>query len=457
LGRVCDRLEELEGVDKGRKETQMSGRMLRMALDFSIVQGFDSQYPILRGHGDITRVIDYYHRGTLAQCERGGEAAALATMSALVAPCWCSPVGNAAISSYTMLVMKSGAGKERYTIGTRGLLTAICPEIVMREKPSSHVGFFRMLRAMPGLFLSYDELSSTLKAVLSASNASSSKLIGTALLECYMGPDDVDGTATKSEKDSTASVPFPIPSVIGGCTMDSFHSLTKLDAFREDGLQGRFETVFVNDIIYPQFVIDKTRATEGEKECLMNAAKETIAAIKGAQVNADGTRTIKFPSRKPLDIDENARTYWQDITRSMMVEGQMIGGLWGAYVTRTPQRIMRTACILAFYRGCRTVSLEDVEKSNWWHLTNLFHASGDMAQASLDGNVAKIIHMLREHIPESSEVTISEIRKLCTKIKHAPTKDVREALSILLETKEISLRKEGKTGFFRRVKVAHEV
>lgn len=427
-----------------------------MALDFSVVQGFGSQDRILRYHGDIEKVINYFHRGTISQCERAGEAAAVTTMAALVAPCWCSPVGNGAISSYAMLVMKSGAGKERYTIGIRGILTAVCPEIVMREKPSSHVGFFRMLRAMPGLFLSYDEISSTLKAVLSASNASSSKLIGTALLECYMGPDDVDGTATKSEKDSTASVPYPIPSVIGGCTMDSFHSMTKLDAFREDGLQGRFETIFVNDVVYPQFVIDKTRATEEELECLKEAAKETVQAIAGAQVNADGTRTIKFPSRRPLDIDSNARTYWEDIAYGMMVEGQLMGGLWGAYVTRTPQRIMRTACILAFYRGSRTVNIEDVEKAKWWHLTNLCHASGDLAQASLETNVSKIIYLLREVIPYDREITISEIRKLSAKIKHQPTRDVREALSILIETKEILMRKDGKTGFFQRMKVMHE-
>jgi len=448
---ICSGRTKLEESDQ---EAQVR-RMLRMALDFSEVQGFNSQSFILRYHGAIGNVINYYHRGTIAKCERAAEGAAITTMAALVAPCWCSPIGEHPISSYSMLVMRSGAGKERYTTGIKGLLTAVCPEIVMNQKPASHVGFFRMLRSMPALFLAYDEISSTLKSVLSASGASSSKLIGTALLECYMGPDSVDGSATKSEKDSTDAAPFPIPSVVGGCTIDSFQSLAQLDAFRLDGLQGRFETIFVHDIIAPSFDIDKSRANSAETECLRDAARETINAIRGAQINADGSRTIKFPGRKQLNIDDNARVFWEDLSRDMMVDGQSFGGLWGAYITRTPQRMMRTACILAFYRGSRTICLTDVEMARWWHLSNLYHASGELSQASLDTNVSKIIYCLRENIPETHEITISEIRKLASRIKHAPTKDVREALTILLETKEITMRRDGRTGFFRKVKVAH--
>jgi hypothetical protein len=399
-------------------------------------------------HFEIGRVCDYLSSGTINRFETGAELGSLFLMAALVAPAWNTPIKHGPISQYSMLILPTGAGKEAYTVsGIRKVLKFIVQggdersgTIVAKKKPSSHVGLYNMLRKCPGLVITYDEMGSVFQSILSSGAASSSQLIGTALLESYMGPDSIDGTATKDEKNSTDEVLWPIPSIIGGMTIDSLLSISKLPAFQNDGLLGRFELVTNDQEIMPceqDELKDGGPPSKEDVEILLNASGEVLRAVKNPSIELGREGNITFQKRKDLAITKEAKDFWWEFMMEYNLRGQRERGLFGGYISRMPQRVMRTASLLAFYRDSREVSLCDVEAAHGWHMDNFFMIRDYIRVASEPTPIEKICALLRDNLTHS-DVNKSGLRRLLPRsLRDVKKEELNAALCILIENGDV--------------------
>jgi hypothetical protein len=391
-------------------------------------------------------VMDYFHSGTGSKIEMGAEGAAIFVMGALVAPTWNTPVGSGALSQYMMMVAKTGAGKERYTYkGIMKFLNKICPELLADKFPASQVAFFRQLTEMPGLVLCMDELGSMLKASLSNNAASSSRQIAQAYLTAYSGQEKLQGTANKKVEDSTPAVSWAIPSIIGGLTLDSWNSMAKLEAFREDGLTRRFEILVVNDIVVPDY-LEKLNTAPPSNEILEIFARAGADTIRACQRKGEVTQAVTFPMRKFLSIEDSAMRHWNEVSQRLSVDGQSEGGLFGGYKTGTGQRIMRTASVLCFYRDSREISLGDVEVAIDWHLRNLAQCERLIVSSSFDNTTSKLCDAIMRQVEVKRMMNKTELRRSEYVLKTATKRELDEALSILEEMGSIGIVKDKTAG-----------
>jgi hypothetical protein len=326
-------------------------------------------------YSDLCKVMDWLDQGTLFRHDRASKFCALAAMSACISATYCSPVGRGGLNQYMQLVMGSGVGKERYTLGAKEIVAAISPFLVARKKPKSDSGLYRMLQKNSSQLFVFDEIGSWMKAMI-GSNISSQQLISTVFLEAWSCPQRIDGSANKFERDSMDEIFSPSISIIGGMTIETFEKLSKMDAFKEDGLHGRFETIIIKDIIIPNRTMNKISLQDNPMlepfaEATRKALDKISKAIKIDKEGKDYLEGVDYGEKEALLIEPNALDHWQEIMQTLCIEGQKIGGLFGAIMSRTPQRIMRTSSALCFFRGKRTINIFDIDEAFLIHNENL--------------------------------------------------------------------------------------
>lgn len=328
-------------------------------------------HEVVLNYPELRKTVDWLFSGTAAHIDRFAIFGALTAMSACLSPSMCSPIFNGGLALYVTLVARSGVGKRRYTMDIMDIVKAVHPLLVSDQLPASDVGMYRLLRKCPARLFCYDEYKQSMIKMLEGSSAQQG--IGAAYLSAFDCPKLMAGSATKNILDSTQPIQRPNVTKIGGCTIEGFQKLVKMDAFREDGLIGRDEIVVINEIIEPSYeTLEPIPLSDDILNVYAHAAKHALNAISRAEITdvsalqptkqnpfPDTHKDITFDERIPFTIDEDAKMSWIAQSKADRISAQVEGGSAAALWNRQPERIMRIACCLAAFRFATNVTMED--------------------------------------------------------------------------------------------------
>ncbi len=372
--------------------------------------------------------------------------AAIATMAALISPCWNTPT-YAPLSQYSLFVAGSGIGKERYTMGVRDVVEKLCPAMITQRKARSDVALMNQLRYSPARMFFFDEFGSWFSATLK-SDSSYQKMIATIFLESYMGPRYIDGAENKLDKDCTDHVEYPMINIIGGCTDDALENIMSLDAFRNDGLFGRFEVLMFRGTQAPKPAaeLDKSEIQQHEMQALLVACQDACRSADAAAITADGQKKIVYPQRRNFSFGDGAAQQWDEINTRYAHLGQTNKKLLGSLYARLPQRVLRTACTLSAYRDSRQVEHYDLEYALGYHLRNLGSIISLVRESLEDTRLGRIAEVIRDGLEMKKELTRTQIKNLKNITKSSSKKEIDEALAMLNERGLLAWRTEETKG-----------
>jgi hypothetical protein len=276
------------------------------------------------------------------------------------------------------LIAPSGAGKGRYIRATRTIAEMISPMLVAYQKPRSDVGLYRQLKESPGRLFCFEEFSVWLENMIS-SKAPSQAAIAEALLYCWDCPAIIDGGANKKEIDSTDAVRHPLVNIISAMTVESYQATSKLKANKKDGIGGRIEPVIFADYVDPNDDINLSDVPTNVMECFTDAAMETIKTINSFgrtpdEKNKREYNDIIYPQKKPFVLDFGAAEGIKEIRKRYSIEAFKSSGIMSMMFARTAERVIRTSCILAAFRGSNEVNEDDLRYAEMFHGENITKA-----------------------------------------------------------------------------------
>jgi hypothetical protein len=381
-------------------------------------------------------------------------------MSACLSPTHCSPFFEGGLALYVTLVARSGVGKKRYTFGPREIVKAISFMLVSEKEPSSDVGMFSLLRKCPSRIFCYDEYKQSMMKMLEGSSAQQG--IVRVFLSAFDCPKIMDGSATKNIIDSTSPIARPNVTKIGGCTIDAFAKLARMEAYREDGLLGRDEIVVVNEIIVPEFD-EQCQESPLDENILFVYQKAASLAIKTINDNEiidamllqptkknpfpDTHNDIVFPKRTPFTIEQTAKERWISLAKNERIQAQIDGGSHGALSNRKPERIMRIACCLAAFRFSNEVSEMDLDFATMLVHENCMNSRNIIDISEQENPQAELIEKIVQALREIKEPTSwAKILEKDSKLKHCRGSILDFARRSAEENGEIIITKKLTTG-----------